>query len=54
MGNVDVSNQLRNTYRFDHWLCKHKLWWSILFWWIGVMLVNAYVYYILVNLAVQV
>ena len=51
MGNVDVSDQLRNTYRFDHWLRKRKWWWSILFWWIGVMLVNAYVYYISVNIA---
>jgi hypothetical protein len=51
MGNVDVSDQLRNTYRFDHWLQKRKWWWSILFWWIGVMLVNAYLYYVAVNLA---
>jgi hypothetical protein len=50
MGNVDVSDQLRNTYRFDHWLRKRKWWWLIVFWWIGVMLVNAYVYYIAVNL----
>jgi hypothetical protein len=40
MGDVDVSDQLRNQYRFDHWLRMHKWWWSILFWWLGVMLVN--------------
>jgi hypothetical protein len=45
MGDVDVSDQLRNQYRFDHWLRMRKWWWSILFWWLGVMLVNAYIMY---------
>jgi hypothetical protein len=45
MGAVDISDQLRNTYRFDHWMRKRKWWWSFFFWGIGVLLVNAYVSY---------
>jgi hypothetical protein len=30
MSDVDVSDQLRNYYRFDHWLRKTKWWWPIL------------------------
>ena len=45
MGHVDVSDQLRNNYRFDHWLRNTKWWWSIFYWGLGVMLVNAYVVY---------
>ena len=36
MGDVDVADQLRKNYRFDHWLRKRKCWWSIMFWAIGV------------------
>ena len=50
MGDVDVADQLRNNYRFDHWLRKRKWWWSIMFWGIVVILVNAYIVYIRVNL----
>ena len=46
MGHVDVSDQLRNHYRFDRWLRQRKWWWSIMFWAIGVILVNAYVVYV--------
>jgi hypothetical protein len=49
MGDVDVSDQLRNQYRFDHWLRMRKWWWSILLWWVGVMLVNAYIFYKRIN-----
>jgi hypothetical protein len=45
MGHVDVSDQLRNNYRFDHWLRNTKWWWSIFYWGLGVILVNAYVVY---------
>jgi hypothetical protein len=45
MGHVDVSDQLRNYYRFDHYMRKRKWWWSLAFWGIGVQLVNAYVVY---------
>jgi hypothetical protein len=45
MGHVDVSDQLRNTYRFDHWLRQWKWWWSVWLWSLGVMLVNAYTTY---------
>ena len=50
MGDVDVADKLRNNYRFDHWLRKRKWWWSIMFWDIGVILVNYYIVYIRVNL----
>ena len=45
MGGVDIADQLRNYYRFDHWMRKRKWWWSIFFWAFGVLLVNAYVSY---------
>jgi Transposase IS4 len=45
MGQVDVSDQLRNYYRFDHWLRKRKWWWSIKQWGLGVLLVNSYIVY---------
>jgi hypothetical protein len=45
MEDVDVSDQLQSQYRFDHWLQMCKWWWSILLWWAGVMLVNAYIFY---------
>jgi Transposase IS4 len=48
MGHVDISDQLRNYYRFDHWLRQWKWWWSIWNWALGVLLVNAYVTYRLV------
>ena len=44
MGDVDVADQLRKNYRFDHWLRKRKWWWYIMFWDIGVILVNAYIF----------
>lgn len=50
MGDVDIADQLRNNYRFDHWMRKRKWWWSIMFWEIGVILVNAYIVYMKVNL----
>ena len=50
MGDVDVSDQPRNSYWFDNWLRKRKWWWSIMFWYIGVILVNAYIVYRRVNL----
>ena len=45
MDNVDIADQLRNYYGFDHWMRKWKWWWSLLFWAFGVLLVNAYVCY---------
>jgi hypothetical protein len=45
MGHVDVSDQLRNYYRMDHWSRKQKWWWAIYLWGLGVMLVNSYVCY---------
>ena len=50
MGDVDISDQLRNSYRFDHWLRKTKWWWSMFFWGMGVELVNSYKMYPTYNL----
>ena len=41
MGGVDIADQLRVFYRFDHWMRQSK-WWHSIFWWgFGVLLVNA-------------
>ena len=40
MGNVDIADQLRGSYRFDHWMLKRKWWWSMLFWAFQVLLTN--------------
>ena len=45
MGGVDIADQLRNYYRFDHWMRLRKWWWPIFFWSIGILLVNSYVSY---------
>ena len=45
MGQVDVGDQLRNYYRFDHWMRKRKWWWSIWMWCFGMLLTNAYILY---------
>ena len=45
MGHVDVSDQLRDVYKFNVWLRNYKWWWSIFQWGMGVLLVNAYVNY---------
>ena len=50
MGHVDISDQLQNTHRFDHLLRNRKWWWLLLFWALGIMLVNAYVIYTIVNI----
>ena len=45
MGHVDISDQLRGTYRFDHWLRNYK-WWHSIFWWgFQVLMVNSYLVY---------
>ena len=45
MGGCDIADQLRNYYRFDHWMRKRKWWWSFFFWATGVLLVNTYISY---------
>ena len=38
MGGVDIADQLRNYYHFDHWMRKRKWWWSIFFGHLGCFL----------------
>jgi len=45
MGNVDISDQLRGTYRWDKWMRKRKWWWSIFFWNMQLLLTNSYIVY---------
>ena len=49
MGHVDVSDQLRGSYRIDLWVRNRKWWWTMVFWGIGTLLTNAYVVYKKVN-----
>ena len=45
MGDVDIADQLRGSYRPDHWLRNRKWWWSLFLWAIGVAAANGYVSY---------
>ena len=53
IGNVDIADQLRGFYRFDHWM-KRKWWWNMFFWAFQVLLTNSYIlykdYYLIRNL----
>ena len=46
MGDVDVDDQLRGVYRLDRWVRNRKWWWSMLFWYMGVLLTNSYKLYL--------
>jgi len=48
MGHVDVSDQLREVYKFNQWMRNYKWWWAIMQWGLGVLLVNSFVVYKLV------
>ena len=42
MGGADIADQIRGSYRFDHWLRNFK-WRHSIFWWgVQVLLVNSY------------
>jgi hypothetical protein len=45
MNNVDISDQLRNVYRWDHWMRKRKWWWSLMFWALQLLTTNAFITY---------
>ena len=45
MGHIDVTDQLRGSYRVDCRVKNRKWWWSMVFWGIGVLLTNLYVLY---------
>ena len=42
MGGVDISNNIGNYYRIYIWLSNRKWKWYILFWAVGVILMNSY------------
>lgn len=45
MNNVDIADQLRGSYRFDHWMRKRKWWWSMFFWCYQMLLTNCFIVY---------
>ena len=45
MGNVDIDDQLRGSYRFHHLMRNMKWWWSMLFWEFQLILTNSYMLY---------
>jgi len=45
MNSTDISDQLRNVYRPDHWMRNRKWWWAFFIWAIGVAGVNAWKMY---------
>ena len=47
MGYVDLSDQLRNQYRYDNqWHRNRKWWWSLWWWGFQLLLTNTYVSYV--------
>ena len=47
MGNVDIADQLRNTYRYDtQWHRNRKWWWAIWWWGFQTLLTNSYILYV--------
>ena len=45
MNSTDIADQLRNTYRPDHWMRNRKWWWAFFIWALGVGAVNAFKIY---------
>ena len=42
MNSTDISDQLRDQYRPDHWMRNRKWWWAFFIWAIGVGAANAW------------
>ena len=41
MGHVDLSDQIIDMYRMNHWIINWKWWWTYLLWGLGVHLQDA-------------
>lgn len=44
MNNLDISDQIRRSYNFDHWLWKQKWWWVLFFVCFEMLLTNSYIH----------
>ena len=45
INSVELSDQLQNVYRVNHWMWKYKWWWYIFSWGHGLVLFNDYIIY---------
>ena len=45
MGGADIIDQIRRSYRYDHWLRNFKWWHSICWWGVQMLMVNSYKFY---------
>ena len=45
MNAIDLADQIRNTYRWELFMRKRKWWWSIMMWYIQILLANSYILY---------
>ena len=46
MSEVNVADQLLGVYWLDRWVRNMKWWWSMLFWYMGLLLTSSYKLYL--------
>ena len=45
MNSIEVSNQIQNSYNFQHWMRNRKWGWEFFMWVFGLMFVGSYLFY---------